>query len=126
MTDDKSIEAAVEAVDCDFGRLDVLVNNAGVASQDPLFRTQLQDNFSTNVIGAAVVAAAFKPLLLKSQSSYLIHVSSSMGSFDLAIQKDRFDYNLPYTAYRMSKSALDMLALENYKEKEREGWNMKV
>ena len=126
VTDDASIKAAVEAVESEYGHLDVLVNNAGVASQDPSLRTQLETTFAANVFGAALVYDAFKPLLLKSKSSVLIHVSSGLGSFDLATRKDRFDYDLPYTVYRMSKSALDMLALENYKEKVREGWNLKV
>ncbi len=126
VTDSASIEAAAKKVEHDFGRLDVLVNNAGIASRDPSLRNQLEATFDTNVIGAAVVAEAFKPLLIRSPKAYLIHVSSGLGSFALTTKKDRFDYNLPYKAYRMSKAALNMMMVEDWKEAQRESWNLRV
>ena len=126
VTDAASIEAAAKKVEQDFGRLDVLINNAGITSRDPSLRTQLETTFNTNVIGANMVTEAFRPLLIKAPKAYLIHISSGLGSFANATAKDDFAYNMPFKAYRISKAALDMMMLEDWKEKNREGWNMKV
>ncbi|CAF9921143.1 MAG: hypothetical protein ALECFALPRED_001719 [Alectoria fallacina] len=106
VTDESSIAAAVKAIESDHGRLDVLVNNAGIASRAPTLKEQLERTFSTNVVGAAIVAEAFTPLLLKSAEPYLLHISSTLGSLSLS---GEFDYGIDARAYRMSKAALNML-----------------
>lgn len=80
VTDEKSIEAAAAHVERQFGRLDVLVNNAGVGNMDPEIKTRFQLCLATNVTGPAMVAAAFRPLLLKSQNPYSIYVSSGAST----------------------------------------------
>lgn len=80
VTDELSIEDAAAHVGEKFGRLDVLVNNAGVGSMDDNVKTRFQLCLETNVMGPAMVAAAFRPLLLKSQNPYSIYVSSGTGT----------------------------------------------
>ena len=114
VTDERSIEQAVALVNQKFGRLDVLVNNAAAGSIDPDVKTRFQLCMDTNVIGPAVVSAAFRPLLLKSQKPYSIYVSSGMGSMAKASDPTSTIYRSLTNgeAYRASKAALNMVALQ--------------
>ena len=76
VTDQKSIEEAAAHVQQEFGRLDVLVNNAGSGSMGPDTRARFRHCLETNVTGPATVAEAFRPLLFKSQNPYSIYVGS--------------------------------------------------
>lgn len=115
VTDSDSVAKAVSYVEQHFGHLDALVNNAGIATTD------LRAVHDVNVIGPSVVAAAFRPLLLKSQAQprtpYSIYVSSSVGSLALAS-----DPSTPWfgeagsVAYRSSKAALNMVVIQDWKE----------
>jgi NAD(P)-dependent dehydrogenase (short-subunit alcohol dehydrogenase family) len=121
VTDPQSVAAAAQHVDVTYGRLDVLVNNAGITggrmpltSSDPdVVRTV----FDTNVIGVLAVTNAFLPLLRRSAAARIVNVSSSVGS--LAIQRD-FDGWLGQVpasaAYVPSKSALNALTVQYAKE----------
>jgi NAD(P)-dependent dehydrogenase (short-subunit alcohol dehydrogenase family) len=114
VTDDESISKAAVLVEKKFGRLDVLVNNAGVAMGDPDLRTRYRKTFDTNVLGPALVADAFRPLLLKSEKPYSIYVSSIVGSSTMAADPNSRTYHSPYKnawTYRASKSALNMIAI---------------
>lgn len=91
------------------GALDVLINNAGVGGLKQDLRTRLSSTFNTNVLGAALVADALRPLLLKSSDPYSIYVSSGAGSITKATAaKPTFEGE---EAYRVSKAALNMLAV---------------
>ena len=65
VTDKKSIEQAATPIQEYLGLLHILVNNAVVGSRDPDIEAGMQLCMETNLIGPAVVAAAFRPLLLK-------------------------------------------------------------
>ena len=118
VTDEKSIEQAVKVVQENYGRLDVLVNNAAVGSMDPDIKTRLQLCMDTNVIGPAVVSAAFRPLLLQAPKPYSIYVSSGAGSLTRAAEPTSNTYHsLPNEeAYRASKAALNMIAIKEATE----------
>jgi len=113
VTNEKSVEQAVKYVEDNFGRLDALLNNAAVGSRDPDIKTRMQLCMDTNVVGPAVVAAAFRPLLFKSGNPYSIFVSSGAGSFarttDPEIMKGHNLVN--EDSYRASKAALNMIAV---------------
>ncbi|TAQ89244.1 hypothetical protein B7494_g2445 [Chlorociboria aeruginascens] len=121
VTDEASIDAAVLKVTEQFGRIDVLVNNAAIASQDLNLKKQFETSFLTNVTGPALVTNAFEPLLLKSKSPYLLFISSGLGSFGLATDPNGQDYNVPYPVYRSCKSALNMLAVDYSKTLGKQG-----
>lgn len=115
LTSEESIKAAAETVDKDFGRLDVLVNNAAISGHGiENQRERWQAVFNTNVTGTALVTDAFIPLLVKSQKTKrVVFVSSVLGS--LALKADASlgfpSRKLNEGVYTHSKAALNMLAL---------------
>jgi NAD(P)-dependent dehydrogenase (short-subunit alcohol dehydrogenase family) len=85
VTDDASVTAAAAAIDGRAGRLDVLVNNAGVTggmAQTPTTAdlAAVRRAVETNVIGVIRVTNAMLPLLRRSASPRIVNMSSSVGS----------------------------------------------
>ena len=88
VTSDESVRAAAELVEERVGRLDVLVNNAGIGGawpQDPttLDLDVLRTVLDTNVFGVIRVTNALLPLLRRSAAPRIVNVSSNMGSLSL-------------------------------------------
>ncbi|MGG7466244.1 SDR family NAD(P)-dependent oxidoreductase [Plantibacter sp. YIM 135347] len=79
VADDASVRAAIDAVVERFGRIDIVVNNAGIGAQGTV-----EDNpddewlrvFDINVVGMARVSRAALPLLRKSPSAAIVNTSS--------------------------------------------------
>lgn len=116
VTSDTSISAAKQTIEAEHGRLDVLINNAGIALDVKekgkiSLRTMMQRTYDVNVFGASVVTDTFIPLLEKSDNPRIVFVSSSIGSLTFAadlttqLSKERF------LAYKSSKTALNMVML---------------
>lgn len=85
VTDDASVTAAVRLVEDHAGRLDTLVNNAGItgsAAQTPTTADldTVRAAVETNVIGVIRVTNAMLPLLRRAASPRIVNVSSSVGS----------------------------------------------
>jgi NAD(P)-dependent dehydrogenase (short-subunit alcohol dehydrogenase family) len=84
VSDPASIDAAVAAVEADPGRLDVLVNNAGVgldwgvSATEPDFG-KVEQILQTNLYGAYRLAVGLLPLLRRSDHPRIVNVSSGMG-----------------------------------------------
>ncbi len=84
VSDPASIDHAVAAVKADPGRLDVLVNNAGVGLDWGVSGTtpdfdKIQETLDTNLFGAYRVAVGLLPLLRESEHPRIVNVSSGMG-----------------------------------------------
>lgn len=127
VTDRASITAAAERIRQEFGRLDLLVNNAaisntrkGTLSLQEYARISLASNASldeiravweTNVFGALAVYQAMLPLLREGKDARIVNVSSGVGSLttnaDLAFPYHKF-YGPVYPA---SKAALNAMTL---------------
>ncbi|KAH7355933.1 short chain dehydrogenase [Pyrenochaeta sp. MPI-SDFR-AT-0127] len=106
---DDSIKAATSKIEEDFGRLDVLVNNAGIVTPDPITRDTLRTAFDTNVFGVLLLTNALTPLLKASKAPKIINVSSELGSIALKLDPNNPFYQMPGEVYRMAKAALNML-----------------
>jgi NAD(P)-dependent dehydrogenase (short-subunit alcohol dehydrogenase family) len=119
VTDDDAIEAARASIERGFGRLDVLVNNAGISlerdrrtpSQTPV--GVVRATYETNVFGAIAVTNAMIELLRRAPSGRIVNVSSAMGSSGLwsdpsSVQR-RFAPLL--LGYDTSKAALNSATL---------------
>jgi len=116
ITSDESIAAAVKHIEESFGRLDVLVNNAGILIDrvEGLSTKELyKKTFDTNVLGTVFITEACLPLLRKSSLPRIIFLSSRMGSIETSKDKTTPFYSTDYKAYDASKAAVNMLAV-NY------------
>ncbi len=127
VTNQDSIAAAAERIRNDLGRLDVLVNNAGIAQAGKPGRSleevlesgrpsvasldEVRAVFETNVFGVIAVTQAMLPLLREAPAARIVNISSVMGS-----QTMNSDPTNPYraffgVAYGPSKAALNAITL---------------
>ena len=117
VTDEDSVTAAAALVaHATGGRLDVLINNAGIAGgRRPVGEVTADDVrrvFETNVFGVVRVTHAFLPLLERSESPVIVNVSSGMGSIAVTSDPERFESTLIGIAYPASKTALNMITTQ--------------
>jgi NAD(P)-dependent dehydrogenase (short-subunit alcohol dehydrogenase family) len=127
VTDADSIAAAAARIRTEFGRLDLLVNNAGIsktvdrvigsaeyAASSKASNASLDEIravWDTNVFGVVAVYQAMLPLLRESADARIVNVSSGVGS--MAINADpAFPYHAMYgPIYAASKTALNAMTL---------------
>lgn len=112
VTDDASVSRALAAVDAAEGRLDVLVNNAGVLGAGAIDGPTALRAFDTNAVGIVRVTEASLPLLRRSSNPTVVNVSSSAGSFWAVTNPDRPEFGLPLALYSASKAAATMLTVQ--------------
>ena len=112
VTDDASVESALRSIDDSEGRLDVLVNNAGVSTTADVSGPVALQVFDTNVIGVIRVTQAALPLLQKSDNPVVVNVSSALGSFWAVTNPERRQFHFPSIVYGASKAAVSMLTVQ--------------
>lgn len=119
VADSESIAAAVSVVEQEQGKLDVLVNNAGIADGSDFSRkpsvTPLADVrtvFDTNFFGAIAMMQAFLPLLRASESGRIVNVSSTLGSLALHSDPNSAFKDYLLLAYNTSKTALNAATVQ--------------
>ncbi|CAF3870307.1 unnamed protein product [Adineta steineri] len=124
VTKQETIDNAVQQISADYGRLDILINNAAIhlegesPSQTPM--TKMRETFEINFFGVFAVTKAFIPLLQKSKQGRIVNVSSQMGSFGKPLP------NRNRLAYSTSKTAVNMMTIQFDMEFRTENWNIKI
>jgi NAD(P)-dependent dehydrogenase (short-subunit alcohol dehydrogenase family) len=115
VTSDDSVQRAADFVEQEEGRLDVLVNNAGMTGPMRDVHKYNGDNMAqvllTDVVGCVRVIHAFLPLLEHSSDARIVNVSSGLGSFALAHDESRSESRSPSPLYAAAKSAINMLTV---------------
>jgi NAD(P)-dependent dehydrogenase (short-subunit alcohol dehydrogenase family) len=116
VTSEQSVAAAAKEVAERYGRLDVLVNNAGITGPfvDPV-ETAPEDLlacYDTNVFGPVRMTRAFVPLLRRSAAPRIVMVSSGLGSIGITSDPERFEHTLVALTYPSSKAALNMITTQ--------------
>lgn len=138
VTDPASIQSAAKTLAEKFGHLDVLVNNAAIASTNKKPGTTLAEYSSftkpstlsleemrtvweTNVYGPLMVYQAMLPLLRKAPRARIVNVSSAVGSLSLQ-SNPNFPFRSNFSpVYPGSKTALNAITLSMAIELEKEG-----
>jgi NAD(P)-dependent dehydrogenase (short-subunit alcohol dehydrogenase family) len=111
-------ETAAKTVGDRFGKLDILINNAGVGAQDGLVNKtvhtteeELQKIFGTNLFSVIAVTRAFLPLLKKSEAGRIVNLSSILGSLTLHADPNSPIASVKTFAYDASKAALNAFTI---------------
>jgi NAD(P)-dependent dehydrogenase (short-subunit alcohol dehydrogenase family) len=120
VADDASVAAAAALIEERAGRLDVLVNNAGITGGAPQEPTMVDPAtvravVETNVIGVIRVINAMLPLLRRSASPRIVNMSSSVGSLTLQTTPGA-DTGPIAVAYAPSKTFLNAVTVQYAKE----------
>ena len=122
VTDAGSVADAAKLIESEFGRLDVLVNNAGISpvsaygTPSEVSTGGMRETFETNVFGVVTVTNAMLPLLRRSEAPRIVNVSSELGSLVLALDPDQPFYPFNLIAYNSSKTALNAVTIAYAKE----------
>ena len=137
VTDQASITAAAERVRKEFGRLDVLIQNAAISTTSDHAQTpeehrkanrpsvvsldEMRAVWDTNVFGVLSVYQAMVPILRDTPHSRIVNVSSGAGSLTLASDPNSPLHSGFDTTYAASKTALNALTLAMAIELEADG-----
>jgi NAD(P)-dependent dehydrogenase (short-subunit alcohol dehydrogenase family) len=112
VTDDASVETALGVIAEREGRLDVLVNNAGISAVGDVTGPLALEVFDTNAVGIVRVTQAALPLLGRSENPVVVNVSSALGSFWAVTNPERRQFHFPSIIYGASKAAVSMLTVQ--------------
>jgi NAD(P)-dependent dehydrogenase (short-subunit alcohol dehydrogenase family) len=108
VTDETSIRDILAYLEDDCGKLDILINNAGIVLNDDknileMDPALIRETLNTNLYGPLRLIQAFMPMLKQSEDARIINLSSTMG------QLSSMGSSSP--AYRISKTALNALSV---------------
>lgn len=124
-TDVGSVSRAVEFIHTNYGKLDVLINNAAIMAVTPVtdFKSDLDtvaEHFQTNLIGTWRMSQELFSLLKASGEGRIVNVSSGAGAFwdpdfglvnNPGLQMQQFG-DVPIGSYALTKLAINGLTLK--------------
>jgi NAD(P)-dependent dehydrogenase (short-subunit alcohol dehydrogenase family) len=121
VTDEKEVDKTYKFIVDKFGKLDVLVNNAGIQLDNDTFAAAnsvetvshkiLKETFESNFFGVVSLTQKLLPLIVKSEQGRIVNVSSIMGSLAMHADKTSPIYGVKPFAYNSSKTALNQFTL---------------
>ena len=109
VTDANAIKTAIKAAQSAFGRIDVLVNNAGyglIGALEEVSDEQIRQNFETNLFGAIALIRAVLPLMRSQKSGHIMNMSAIAG----------FANEVGFSIYGGAKFALEGVSEALYEE----------
>lgn len=116
VTDPSSIEQAYDIIEKQYGRLDILINNAGVAASrnkpGDADANEFRHIYETNVFGVVSIINQMLPLLKKSSAGRIVNISSLRGS----LGDEGAFVGQPSISYSSSKTALNALTVHYARE----------
>ncbi len=120
VTNANSIKLATQTLEAKAQQLDVLINNAGIAGEQPQNIStgdinNLRKIFETNFFGAVQTTQQFMGLLKKSDEPRIINISSPLGSLAVQSVSENPNHRI-YDAYSCSKTALNAFTVLLSKE----------
>lgn len=118
VTDKKDVAKAAEHIEQHYGKLDILINNAGI-SADGLAGTNvsatteqsLKTTFETNFFAPIALTQALLPLIKKSEAGRIVNMSSILGSQTLHADPKSPIYDFKALSYDSSKAALNSFTI---------------
>ena len=114
VTNPDDIAGAANYLEKSFGKLDVLVNNAGIALEwdgQPTNVDKIRRTLEVNLIAPYAITAALVPLLSRSDDARVINQSSMLGSLGSAESMWKHVAGFMAVGYSTSKAGLNMLTL---------------
>ena len=115
ITDTTQIQSAVQEIGDQFGKLDVLINNAGVmldgewliSNASSVSVDMIRQTFNTNFFALVELTQGLLPLILKSPNGRIVNMSSTEGSLTLHADPNSPIYDSKPFAYDASKAAVN-------------------
>jgi len=132
ITKDADRKTAASFIAEKFGKLDILINNAGVGGEGGLLnphtiettQEELESVFNTNLFSVVAITRELLPLLKKSPAGRIVNLGSIVGSLTLQAMPQSPIAPFKAFAYNASKSALNQFTV--HLAAELQGTNIKV